>query len=437
MLRYGSLRAAYFPDYYLGVVYVSTNRPQEALDAFAAARQANIDAKNNDFKLIGTFEGQARTALANAKNNPAPSPGPAKPNPGPDPNVARLASQKEFDTLLTTARQQLDKKNFDGAEQSANNARALSDKQGLGLGQRADQLLKDIAGTRQLAVVEDAVNRKDPAAARAAWNLLNAMAPTYAEPSLRARIERMERDAAPVIPVAPSGGTNAASVAQVETLLTNARAQLAQRNFDGAKTSADSAKRLAIQGRLDTQYEQRADAIVRDANTGRSVTTIETAIKNRDIGAGRKELITLGVINPQYDARPLAAGLDRIDNENKAAGWQRDAMRAFYTGGYQESLSLVAQIERTGILSARTQFYRACSLAALAATSTNPAQDKRLADAKKLLRGGVENAGSVQGRPAVYLTEGQAAVGDLTAPRCQFPGASRSTESANSADASS
>jgi len=42
-----------------------------------------------------------------------------------------------------------------------------------------------------------------------------------------------------------------------------ARGQLTQRNFDGARTAADSAKRLAIQQRLDTQYEQRADAIVR------------------------------------------------------------------------------------------------------------------------------------------------------------------------------
>jgi hypothetical protein len=209
------------------------------------------------------------------------------------------------------------------------------------------------------------------------------MAPTFAEPGLRARIERLEVDAKPSIPVVPSGGSNAAAIAQVENLLNNARGQLTQRNFDGARTAADSAKRLAIQQRLDTQYEQRADAIVRDASTGRSIAVIETAIKNRDVAAGRKEITTLSVTNPQYDSRSLTAGLDRIDNENKVAGWQRDAMKAFFTGGYQESLLLVAQIERTGIMSARTQFYRACSLASLAATSANPSQDKRLADAKR------------------------------------------------------
>ena len=75
--------------------------------------------------------------------------------------------------------------------------------------------------------------------------------------------------------------------------------------------------------------------------------------------------------------------MDRIDNENTAAALQRNVMRAFFTGGYQDSLTLAAQIDKTGIVSPRTLFYRACSLAALAATSTNPSQDKRLADAKR------------------------------------------------------
>jgi hypothetical protein len=390
VLRYGSLRQPYFPDYYLGVVYVSTNRPQEALDAFAAARQANIDAKNNEFKLIGTFEGQARTALANAKNNPpantAKPTGPVVPAP-PDPGIARAAQLKEFDSLLATSRQRLEKKDFDGAEQFANSARALSDKQGLGVGQRADQMLKDIGGTRQVGVIEEAINRKDPAAARAAWNLLNAMAPTYAEPSLRARIERLERDATPV-PVAPNPPVNAAAnVAaaqqQFETVFNTARTQLGQRNYDAAEQSGTNASRLAIKLGLGPAYEQRADALVRDAGVGRRVLRVELAIKNRDVAAARKELSGISVIFPQFDARSLTSQVDRIETENNVATWQRDAMRAFFTGGYQESLSLVARIERTGIMQARTQFYRACSLAALAATATNPAEDKRLAEAKR------------------------------------------------------
>src|SRR5690349_24946189 len=43
VLRYGSLRPPYFPEYYLGLVYVGLQRPQEALDQFARARKANIN----------------------------------------------------------------------------------------------------------------------------------------------------------------------------------------------------------------------------------------------------------------------------------------------------------------------------------------------------------------------------------------------------------
>src|SRR4051812_10892273 len=96
VLRYGNLRAPYFPDYYLGIVYNSTGRPQEALEAFDAARKANIDAKNNEFKLIGTFEGQARTALANVKGGPPPPKGPVEPA-GPDPAVERVKFAAQFE----------------------------------------------------------------------------------------------------------------------------------------------------------------------------------------------------------------------------------------------------------------------------------------------------------------------------------------------------
>jgi hypothetical protein len=392
VLRYGSLRAPYFPDYYLGVVYVSTNRPQEALDAFTAARGSNIDAKNNEFKLIGTFEGQARTLLANAKNNPGytakpgPGPGPVAPT-GPDPAVARAATLKEFDTLLATARQQLEKKNFDGAEQSANNARALSDKQGLGVGQRADQVLKDIGGNRQLAVVEDAVNRKDPAAARAAWNLLNAMAPTYADPTMRVRIERLEKESTPTIPVVPAntntGANAAASAAQFDSLFNAARTQFGQRNFEAAAQSATNASRYAIKQGLGQSYEQRAEKLLGEIDGGRRAGLVQAAVGRKDAGGARRELNTLRAVNPGYDVTTLERDVSELEKLVRVTFLERDALRAFYLGKYQESLQSLTEIDRLDMRNARSMFYRACGLASLAAASADPSKDPRLTDAKK------------------------------------------------------
>ena len=243
--------------------------------------------------------------------------------------------------------------------------------------------MKEIAGTRLVATVEDALNRKDATAARRAFNLLSDTAPTFADNALKGRVERLERDSTPAIPVTPAGGSNANFVTQFEGLFTAARNQLGQRSFDAAEQSASNASRLAIKQGLGQAYEQRAENLVREIDTGRRTARIETAIKGRDVAAARKELAALVAVHPEYDPKPLTAQVDRIDNEINATSLQRNAMRAFFNGGYQESLSLVAQIERTGMLTARTQFYRACSLAALAATSTNPAQDKRLADAKR------------------------------------------------------
>jgi len=396
VLRYGSLRAPYFPDYYLGVVYVSTNRPQEALDAFAAARQANIDAKNNEFKPIGTFEGQARTALANAKNNPGNTtkpgtgPGPVVPT-GPDPAVARAASQREFDGLLATARQQLDKKNFDGAELSANSARALSDKQGLGIGQRADTLLREIGGNRAIAAVEDAVNRKDPAAARQAWAVLNAMAPTMADPALRARVERLEKESAPPIPVVPANtntGANtaanaAASAAQFDSLINTARTQLGQRNFEAAAQSATNASRYAIKQGLGQSYEQRADKLLSDIDGGRRAGLVQAAIGRKDAAGARRELTTLRAVNPAYDVTALERDVSELEKLVRVTFLERDALRAFYLGKYQESLQSLAEIDRLDMRNARSMFYRACGLASLAAATADPSKDPRLTDAKK------------------------------------------------------
>ena len=86
VLRYGSLRPAYFPEYYLGIVYVSTGRSQEALDQFQRARKANINTRDAEFRAITTFEGQAKAAMSRASTaggGTTPAPKPTPPVPGP------------------------------------------------------------------------------------------------------------------------------------------------------------------------------------------------------------------------------------------------------------------------------------------------------------------------------------------------------------------
>ena len=55
---------------------------KEALDAFDLARKAKINPRDDEFKLIGAFEQQAKTALATAANNP-PAKGGVTPPPPP------------------------------------------------------------------------------------------------------------------------------------------------------------------------------------------------------------------------------------------------------------------------------------------------------------------------------------------------------------------
>jgi hypothetical protein len=58
-------------------------------------------------------------------------------------------------------------------------------------------------------------------------------------------------------------------------------------------------------------------------------------------------------------------------------------MRAFFGGSYQQALAALAEAEKLNALTARGYFYRACSLAAQAAATAKPAEDRRVADAKR------------------------------------------------------
>jgi tetratricopeptide (TPR) repeat protein len=61
VLRYGMFRRPFFPDFYLGVVYLNTNRPSEALRQFALARAQKINPQDREFQTIAAYENEART----------------------------------------------------------------------------------------------------------------------------------------------------------------------------------------------------------------------------------------------------------------------------------------------------------------------------------------------------------------------------------------
>jgi hypothetical protein len=83
VLRYGMLRDDYFPDFYLGVVYLNTNRPKEALQQFQLARSQKLNVQDKEFVTIADFEARARDAQRLAANDtekprpPAVVPAPA------------------------------------------------------------------------------------------------------------------------------------------------------------------------------------------------------------------------------------------------------------------------------------------------------------------------------------------------------------------------
>lgn len=75
--RYGMFRPPFFPDFYLGIVCLNTQRPAEALRHFTLARAQRIDEKAPEFQAIAEYESQARLLeerLARANAIVAPTP---------------------------------------------------------------------------------------------------------------------------------------------------------------------------------------------------------------------------------------------------------------------------------------------------------------------------------------------------------------------------
>lgn len=206
-LRYGSLREPFFPEFFLGIVYLETNRPKEALEQFTQARAASIEkVRNPRFQEIGTLikRAQDRLVVVVADNSkPAPPvPPPVKPDPPPTPTsvppkpVDPLeAIRQRFGSLMTDARTQLAQRNFLRADQIARSARTLAEQNNLGVQRTdADSLVSQIAGTAA-AGLGDALQARDAPRARREYDALVAVLPAAAEP-FRPRVETLERELA-------------------------------------------------------------------------------------------------------------------------------------------------------------------------------------------------------------------------------------------------
>ena len=276
VFRYGSLRAPYFPEYYLGIIYVSTGRPKEALVQFQRARDAKIDTGAGEFRAIRTFEGQAKAALSRGA----------------------IATNKEPE--------------------------------------------------------------KPPA------NRPGGDTPTPATK--------------PEVPTGPAVPTPDYAK-QFADLLGTARTQLSQRSFDASQQSAESARDLAIKYSL-TQRSQ-ADLLLEEIRGARLASRVEAAIALRDATTARRELGVLTAAAPAYRSDALRERVDALEREIRTNTLQRDAMRSFFGGNYEQAVKFLADAATVGPLTPRGHFYRACSLAALAAASPNPARDRRLEEARR------------------------------------------------------
>jgi tetratricopeptide (TPR) repeat protein len=190
VLRYGSLRPPFFPDYYLGIVYQNTGRPKEALGAFNLARSQNIDLTNREFQQLDAYARSAQNQLAsgNAPNTdptgkPDTPPGgtgtgttdPKPVPPVPPVDVAATLRQR-FDDLLNEARVEMAKRNYAAALVSAGRARDLDVDSA-----RADALIQEIERANLADQITADVDAGDLTAASRKLDRLKKIAPSSAD----------------------------------------------------------------------------------------------------------------------------------------------------------------------------------------------------------------------------------------------------------------
>ena len=100
----------YFPEFYLGVVYLNTNRPALALPEFQIARQRGINPKESEYRQIAEFETRANAMIEAEKRN-----APAAPDP-----------REQFKAFIGQAQKSLSEGRYDEAEAAAKQARSLN-----------------------------------------------------------------------------------------------------------------------------------------------------------------------------------------------------------------------------------------------------------------------------------------------------------------------
>jgi tetratricopeptide (TPR) repeat protein len=104
-------RDDYYPEFYLGVVYLNTGRVGAALVQFQLARKNNVNTRSGDFRQLADLEKRARSILeAEARKTETEKPDPAI----------------QFKTFMDRAQRALTDARYDEAEGVARQARDLN-----------------------------------------------------------------------------------------------------------------------------------------------------------------------------------------------------------------------------------------------------------------------------------------------------------------------
>jgi hypothetical protein len=127
----------YFPEFYLGVIYLNTNRPVDAQIQFQVARKRGIDLGEREFQRLPEYEARAKElADAEAKTRAAADRG------------------AQFKTLLGQAQRAFTESRYDDAESAVRQALALNLDN-----TTANALLQNIARARASTRLQDALKR--------------------------------------------------------------------------------------------------------------------------------------------------------------------------------------------------------------------------------------------------------------------------------------
>jgi hypothetical protein len=355
VLRTSMDRRPFSPDFYLAIVFANTGRFKEADDAltlaamrkevkpddpqFLAARK-NVDTElaRNTTPPSGPGRGPASgggtgggtpggTTSAGTPSSPAPSPTPivATPNvPGPD---AATVARNQFDQAMREAQDRLSAKRFDDARTAANRARGLNVDN-----RRSDDLLKTIDFERSMAAAENDLQAKRFAIARGAAAQARASGVNNARAD--ALLARIDRD-----------GT-----------LALAQTELDNRRFAAARAAASRAAGFGASAAT-------VDGLMARISIGESEEAVRKALTSGDATNASGAIAALRRIDPRN------AQLTAFDQSLQAlvtGDAQRQALLAFYTGNYTETIRILAPLASKDAAPARVHFYLACSRAALA-----------------------------------------------------------------------